>query len=64
MKSNSNSPCDKLTVQYLEALNKIFENGLLSKKRVFSSDAEPLTNMQTGLSFFVSWCDECIEQGM
>ena len=61
IKSNSPSPYDELTVQYLEALNKIFENGLLSKKRVFSGDADPLTNMQTGLSFFVSWC---IEQGM
>ena len=64
IKTNSNNPYDMITVQFLEALNNIFEHGLLSKERVFSNEAAPLSCMQTGLSFFKSWCDECIKEGI
>ena len=63
IKTNSNNPHDLVTVQFLEALHNIFERGLLSKERVFTNEADPLCCMQTGLSF-MSWCDECIKEGM
>lgn len=33
------------------------------QRRVFTNEADPLCCMQTGLSFFKSWCDECIKEG-
>ena len=50
-------------MQYLEALSQIFENGLLSKKRVLSVEAKPLLSMQSGLSFFTTWCNQCYKEG-
>ena len=63
IKSHSNSSYDSQSVQFLEALNQIFENGLLSKEKVINDDSHPLRNMQDGLSFFTAWCDECIKEG-
>ena len=63
IKSHSNSSYDSQSVQFLEALNQIFENGLLSKEKVTCDDSAPLRSMQEGLSFFTTWCDECIKEG-
>ena len=39
---------------YLEACNKIFENGFLSHKRIFDMDSEVLKSINDGYKFFTS----------
>ena len=53
----------KLTLSYLEASNKIFEQGLLSHEKVTSSDCQVVRNIQEGYQFFVKWLDEIYEKG-
>jgi len=43
------------TLKYLEACNKIFENGLLSHDRVFDRNSDILKNVKDGYTFFCSW---------
>ena len=63
IKAHSNTTYDAQTVKFLEALNQIFENGLLSKEQVLTTEADPLQCVQEGLQFFTMWCDECIKKG-
>ena len=48
---------------YLEAVNKIFEKGLLSHDKVTDGDDEILASISEGLEYFIEWCDEAIENG-
>ena len=53
----------KVTLSYLEACNKIFEQGLLSHEKVTSSDHQVVLNIQEGYQFFMKWLDEIYEIG-
>ena len=51
-------------VLYLEALNKLFERGLLGNKvRVFTSDGSTIQRMSEGFRFFTQWKEELIHKG-
>lgn len=52
------------TLSYLEACNKIFEQGLLSHEKVSSSDHQVIINIKDGYQFFKGWLDEIYEMGM
>ena len=54
---------DLATLEYLQALNRIFETGLLSKERITEVDSAPLKNIEEGMDFFTTWCDEVIAHG-
>ena len=45
----------KLTLEYLEACNKIFEKGFLSHKKICDLNSEVLQSISTGFSYFVRW---------
>uniref|UniRef100_A0A1X7UL55 Uncharacterized protein n=1 Tax=Amphimedon queenslandica TaxID=400682 RepID=A0A1X7UL55_AMPQE len=49
---------DSNTLQFLEACNKIFENGFLSHSRVVSMDSEVLKSIDEGYQFFSNWLKE------
>ena len=51
-----------LTVQYLQACNKMFENGILSHTPIKSTDSTVLHNIDEGFHFFMGWCDDAILQ--
>ena len=51
---------DRASLEFLRALNNIFEQGLLSHYKVTDGDATPLTK---GIGYFEEWCDEAIENG-
>ena len=53
----------KLMLSYLEACNKIFEQGKLSHEKVASPDHQVILNIQEGYQFFIEWLDEIFEQG-
>ena len=53
----------KNTLSYLEACNKIFENGFLSHKRIFDMDSEVLKSINDGYKFFTLWLDQILEAG-
>ena len=51
-------------VLHLEALNKLFERGLLGNKvRVFTSDGSTIQRMSEGFRFFTQWKEELIRKG-
>ena len=54
---------DRASLEFLRALNNIFEQGLLSHYKVTDGDATPLTKMREGIEYFEEWCDEAIENG-
>lgn len=44
------------TGEYLDACNLLFEQGLLSYRRVNNKDSSVLKNIKQGMSFFEQWC--------
>ena len=54
---------DLASLEYLQALNKIFETGLLSKEQIIGTDSATLKNIQMGMDYFTTWCDEVIAHG-
>ena len=54
---------DHATLSYLEAVNKIFEKGLLSHDKVTDGDDEIFASISEGLEYFIEWCDKAIENG-
>ncbi len=50
---DSVSPC----LKYLQACNKIFENGFLSHDRITTPQSPVLGNIHNGYQFFVDWFD-------
>lgn len=42
-------------IQFLEATNKLFENGFLSHRKISSADETTLASIRTGFSFFCHW---------
>ena len=57
------SKYDSATLEYLRAIRKIFEYGLLSHEKVTDGDASPLLSVSEGLQYFEEWCDEAISHG-
>ena len=53
----------KLTLKYLEACNKIFENGLLSHDRVTITNRDILISIRKGYDFFCNWHRSLVEAG-
>lgn len=55
-------PCDaasvKLTADYLQACNQIFERGILARKIVKGLNSPVLENIKDGFSFFVKWYEK------
>lgn len=53
-------------IEFLEALNHLFENGLLSHESVKSVSAKPIQSIRQGFSFFQRWytqlesCDDFV----
>ena len=43
------------TAEYLEACNKLFENGILSYDMIRSMSSPALENMRQGFAFFEQW---------
>lgn len=46
----------KPVANFLEACNLIFENGLLSSRRVRSMNSPIIQNIKKGMEFFEKWC--------
>ena len=42
-------------LEYLQACNLIFEEGILSEKGIHSLSSPPLLNMKKGYTHFVDW---------
>eukprot|EP00117_Sycon_ciliatum_P049175 scpid67563/ scgid34906/ len=53
-----NASSVQATVAYLQACNKVFEEGALSHQRICSSQSAPLLSMQEGYKFFSDWLIE------
>ena len=51
-----NEEASMKTAAFLDACNLLFEQGLLSRRRVNSNDSPVLKNIRRGLSFFEEWC--------
>ena len=47
--------------EYLEACNKLFEEGILSHEVINSLTSPLLKNMKTGFTFFEKWHEELSE---
>ena len=63
IQTNPNDKCSlELTVQYLQACNKMFENGILSHTAIKSADSVVLHNIDEGFHFFMGWCDDAVLQ--
>ena len=52
------------TLEYLEACNKIFENGFLSHDMIETMDSKVLKSIDEGYSFFTKWMNWILEKGM
>ena len=46
------------TAEYLDACNLLFEQGLLSHRRINNKDSPVLANIRKGMAFFEQWCAE------
>lgn len=52
----------ELVIDYLEALNKLFEKSLLGQHtRVFTAEGSTIQRMADGFQFFVNWAKESFE---
>ena len=43
------------TLEFLQACNKLFEEGILSHERIISPTSTALRNMKMGFAFFETW---------
>ena len=53
----------KAVLSYLEACNKLFENGFLSHGRISNIESEVLKFINNGYRFFTSWLDQILNNG-
>ena len=53
----------ELSHKYLEACQKLFENGFLSHRRIFHVDSCVLKSIQDGYAFFTEWYKNLSEEG-
>lgn len=54
---------DQMTLNYLQALNYLFERGFLSHDKITFMDSHVLSGMEYGYQFFSDWLDELLGQG-
>ena len=55
----------KMVIKYLQALNNMFERGILGNKvRVFDVNGSTIQRMENGFNFFSQWMDELVSQGI
>jgi hypothetical protein len=54
---------DQMTLNYLQALNYLFERGFLSHDKITSLDSHVLSGMEYGYEFLSDWLDELLGQG-
>ncbi|KAL9953963.1 hypothetical protein ACROYT_G041447 [Oculina patagonica] len=52
----ANSDSSGKTAAYLDACNLLFEQGLLSRRRINNKESPVLANIRKGMSFFEEWC--------
>ena len=52
-----------MALQYLKALNLLFERGILSCAHVTSAESVVLQYIQQGLKYFRDWKDDVIGYG-
>ena len=50
-----NQEASEQTVAYLDACNLLFEQGLLSRRRINNRDSPVLANITRGMSFIEEW---------
>ena len=50
-------------VDFLEACNLLFEQGMLSRRRVNNKNSPVLTNIKKGMAFFEQWCRDHEDTG-
>lgn len=60
----SDAVATKCALLYLEACNKIFENGFLSHDKILNMDSRILKNIDEGYTFFQNWLDSIVAKGM
>ena len=53
----------ELCLKYLEAYNKLFENGFLSHKQVLSLQSPVLKSIDDGFSYFTTWHNNLTTKG-
>ena len=54
-----NAPTVELVINYLSALNNVFESSLLGNRvRVFDAHGSTIQRMEGGFKFFIEWADE------
>ena len=58
-----NQDSTKLVANYLQACNLIFENGLLSRRRINSLKSPVIHNIK-GIDFLEKWCHSLEETSM
>ena len=61
--SGSDRGGSKNTGEFLEACNLLFEQGMLSHRRINNSNSPVLTNTRKGMTFFEEWCADHEETG-
>ena len=54
---------DRMTLNYLQALNYLFERAFLSHDKITFVDSHVLSGMEYGYQFFSDWLDELLDQG-
>ncbi len=53
------APSVEVIIEYLQALNKLFERSILGRKvRVFASGGTTMCRMAEGFNFFAKWAKE------
>ena len=61
--SGSDVEASANTAEYLEALNLIFEQGMLTHHRINNKNSPVLANIRKGMAFFEQWCASHEETG-
>ena len=51
------------TLQFLQAVASLFEQGFLTHERITSTNSPILYGMQFGYSYFSTWLEHLLEQG-
>lgn len=59
-----NQDRSKPVASYLEACDLIFENGLLSRRRINSLNSPVIQNIKKGMDYFEKWCRSHEETGI
>ena len=52
-----------MALQYLKALNVMFEHGLLCTEHITTTQAAPLQRIKMGFNFFSDWKDNVVAHG-